>query len=137
MAQITGLLGGRVSEELIFGSELITAGAHGDFRKISELVRVLIFDYGMSDLGIIPTRESLFRDSEIPEELPEKFKEKIANEREKIINQCRKKAQLILQKGKATLSLLANILLEKNSLSVEETNYIFTNQISPFVPLLN
>jgi len=42
LAQISGLLGGRVSEELFLGSECVTVGAQDDFKKVSELVQSLI-----------------------------------------------------------------------------------------------
>ena len=88
LAHVMAFLGGRASEELIFGAEKITAGAYDDFKKASEIIRDLIFHYGMSDLGIIPTQESLFFGEGIPPELPETTKQKIENEREKILNQC-------------------------------------------------
>jgi len=88
LAHVMSYLGGRASEELIFGLDYITIGAYDDFKKASELVRNLIFSYGMSDLGIVPTRDSFFYGEEVPSELPESAKQKIENEREKILNQC-------------------------------------------------
>jgi cell division protease FtsH len=88
LAQVMSFLGGRASEELIFGNEKITAGAYSDFKAASEIVRKLILHYGMSELGIIPTQESFFYGEETTSELPEKAKEKIENEREKILNKC-------------------------------------------------
>lgn len=82
LAQIMGFLGGRASEELIFGSEYITAGAYSDFQRASELIRNLIWKYGMSDFGIVPPQKSFFSSQEMLEELPEKSKEKLADERE-------------------------------------------------------
>jgi cell division protease FtsH len=88
LAQVMSFLGGRASEELIFGSEKITVGAYSDFKEASEIVRNLILRYGMSELGIIPTQESFLYGEETINELPEKAKEKIENEREKILNKC-------------------------------------------------
>ena len=48
LEQITGLLGGRVSEELNFGE--ITTGAHNDFEKATKIARAMVTEYGMSDL---------------------------------------------------------------------------------------
>ena len=45
--QITGLLGGRVSEEINFGE--ITTGAHNDFEKATKIARAMVTEYGMSD----------------------------------------------------------------------------------------
>ena len=49
LEQITGLLGGRVSEEINFGE--ITTGAHNDFEKATKIARAMVTEYGMSDLG--------------------------------------------------------------------------------------
>ena len=137
LAQISGLLGGRVSEELFLGSECVTVGAQDDFKKVSELVQSLIWDYGMSDLGITPTHKSFFWGNERNTgELSEKTKEKITAEKEKILSKCWKKVRFILRNKRFVLTLLAEELLRKNSLLQEEINYIFTNQISPFTPLL-
>ena len=49
LEQITGLLGGRVSEELNFHE--ISTGAHNDFEKATKIARAMVTEYGMSDLG--------------------------------------------------------------------------------------
>ena len=136
LAHVMSFLGGRASEELIFGAENVTIGAYDDFKKASEIIRDLIFRYGMSNLGIIPTQESFFNNEEIAAELPETTKQKIEEEREKILNQCWKKVKAILRQKKQVLSLLAEVLLKKNSLLKEEIDFIAINQISPFTPLL-
>ena len=138
LANVMTFLGGRASEELIFGLDYITGGAYDDFKKASGIVRDLILHYGMSDLGIIPTQESFFYGEEmLTAELPETAKQKIENEREKIMNQCWKKVKEILRQKRRVLNLIAEALLTKNSLQKEEINYIFINQISPYTPLLN
>ncbi|CAI2162227.1 12453_t:CDS:2 [Funneliformis geosporum] len=60
LAHVMTSLGGRASEELIFGLDYITVGAYDDFKKASSIIRELILYYGMSDLGIVPTQESYF-----------------------------------------------------------------------------
>ena len=49
LEEITGLLGGRTAEELVFGE--ITTGAHNDFEKATKIARAMVTEYGMSDLG--------------------------------------------------------------------------------------
>ncbi|MBQ0017009.1 MAG: ATP-dependent zinc metalloprotease FtsH, partial [Clostridiales bacterium] len=46
---ISGLLGGRVAEELIFKE--VTTGAHNDFEKATKIARAMVTEYGMSELG--------------------------------------------------------------------------------------
>ncbi|KLL05318.1 MAG: ATP-dependent zinc metalloprotease FtsH [Mycoplasmataceae bacterium RV_VA103A] len=137
LAQVMSFLGGRASEELIFGLEYITIGAYSDFKQAASIIRDLILRYGMSDLGIVPTQETFFSSEEIPPELPEVAKQKIEQEREKIMNQCWKKVKTILRQKKRILDLLAEALLAKNSLQKDDINYIFVNQVSPYTPLLN
>ncbi|CAG8507714.1 15112_t:CDS:2 [Racocetra persica] len=84
-AQVAAALGGRASEELIFGTGHITAGAAQDFKNASQLIKDFIYHYGMSTLGIVPAPEPFLAGEEIFEQLPEKSKEKIANEREEIL----------------------------------------------------
>ena len=47
--QITGLLAGRVSEEIHFGE--VSTGAHNDFERATKIARAMVTEYGMSDLG--------------------------------------------------------------------------------------
>ncbi|RHZ35513.1 AAA family ATPase [endosymbiont GvMRE of Glomus versiforme] len=137
LANVMSCLGGRASEELIFGEDCVTIGAYDDFKKASESVRDFIFRYGMSELGIIPTKESFFyKEESLADELPESTKQKIENERTKILDKCWTRVKSILQKKKKILDLFAEILLKKNTLYREEINYIFVNHISPFVSLL-
>ncbi|MBV8194132.1 MAG: ATP-dependent zinc metalloprotease FtsH, partial [Candidatus Dormibacteraeota bacterium] len=47
--QLAQILGGRCSEELIFGEENITTGASDDIRKATNLARKMVTEWGMSD----------------------------------------------------------------------------------------
>ncbi|MBO5096658.1 MAG: ATP-dependent zinc metalloprotease FtsH, partial [Bacilli bacterium] len=49
LASITGLLGGRASEELFLGE--ITTGASNDFKRATNIASSMVTEYGMSDLG--------------------------------------------------------------------------------------
>jgi cell division protease FtsH len=88
LAHVMSFLGGRASEELVLGLEYVTVGASSDFKQATSIIRDLILRYGMSDLGIVPTQETFFSSEEIPPELPEAAKQKIEEEREKIMQQC-------------------------------------------------
>ena len=49
LERITGLLGGRVAEELVFNE--VTTGAHNDFEQATKIVRAMVTEYCMSSLG--------------------------------------------------------------------------------------
>ena len=49
LESISGLLGGRVSEEIVFGE--MTTGAHNDFQQATKIARAMVTEYGMSKLG--------------------------------------------------------------------------------------
>jgi cell division protease FtsH len=49
LSQITSLFGGRVAEELIFGSDAVTTGASNDIERTTELARNMVTKWGFSD----------------------------------------------------------------------------------------
>uniref|UniRef100_A0A8C1ZDK9 ATP-dependent zinc metalloprotease YME1L1 n=1 Tax=Cyprinus carpio TaxID=7962 RepID=A0A8C1ZDK9_CYPCA len=54
LAQMDVSMGGRVAEELIFGSENITTGASSDFDSATKIARMMVTRFGMSEkLGVM------------------------------------------------------------------------------------
>lgn len=51
MAQITGLMGGRVAEEVMFDE--VSAGASNDIQKATKIAKAMVRSWGMSSLGPI------------------------------------------------------------------------------------
>jgi cell division protease FtsH len=50
--RIAVMLGGRVAEELVYGQ--VSTGAHNDFERVSELARLMVMKYGMSErVGLV------------------------------------------------------------------------------------
>ncbi|RHZ36511.1 AAA family ATPase [endosymbiont GvMRE of Glomus versiforme] len=136
LAQIMSLLGGRISEELVFGTSYVTTGNYSDYKRVSELTRDLILRYSMSDLGIIATQDSPLFGEESLNELSEAARQKFENERWKILSECQQKVRQILQEKRKSLDLLAQALITKNTLHREEIYYIFINERLPEQVLL-
>ena len=50
-SQISSMFGGRIAEELIFGSQAVTTGASNDIERTTEIARSMVMKWGLSDLG--------------------------------------------------------------------------------------
>ena len=127
LEQITGLLGGRVSEEINFNE--ITTGAHNDFEKATKIARAMVTEYGMSDLGPVQLEqqsESVFigRDYNKTRNFSDTVAHEIDIEIRKIMDECYKNATKILKENIDLVHLIANALLEKETLTHEEIVYL-------------
>ena len=134
LEQIMGLLGGRVAEEVIFGE--ISTGAHNDFSKATKIARSMVTEYGMSSLGPVqletPEGSSfLGRDYNKNRNFSDQVALEIDNEVRKIINDCYAKAKKIIEKNKDLLDLIANSLLEHETLTKEQIDYLAENGKMP------
>lgn len=134
LEEITGLLGGRTAEEIIFGE--ITTGAHNDFEKATKIARAMVTEYGMSDLGPLQFEQQsgsvfLGRDYNKPQHFSNEVANEIDMEMRKIINNCHKEAKEIISKNKDLLKLIAEALLEYETLTKEQIDYLVENGKMP------
>ena len=134
LEEITGLLGGRTAEEITFGE--ITTGAHNDFEKATQIARSMVTEYGMSDLGPLQFEQQsgsvfLGRDYNKPQHFSNEVANEIDMEMRKIIDDCHKKATEIIKKNKDLLKLIAEALLEYETLTKEQIDYLVENGTMP------
>lgn len=127
LEEITGLLGGRTAEEIVFGE--ITTGAHNDFSKATKIARAMVTEYGMSDLGPLQFEQQdgsvfLGRDYNKSQHFSNEVANEIDMEMRKIINDCHDKATEIIKKNKNLLKLIADTLLEYETLTKEQIDYL-------------
>ena len=130
LSSITGLLGGRVSEELYFGE--ISTGASDDFSRATKIARSMVTEYGMSDLGPVQLEhkeEGVFlgRDYNKSRNFSDKVALEIDQEVRKIIDECYKKATKILKDNEDLVKVLSETLIEKETLTKEEIDEIVKN----------
>ena len=128
-AQITGLLGGRVSEELFLNE--ITTGASDDFRKATNIARAMVTEYGMSDLGPVQYEEKqegvfLGRDYGKTKNFSDKVAHEIDEEVRKIVEECYEHAKKILSENEKLVHLLADTLVEHETLTKEQIDSLVT-----------
>ncbi len=134
LEQITGLLGGRTAEEVTFGE--ITTGAHNDFEKATKIARAMVTEYGMSDLGPLQFEQQsgsvfLGRDYNKPQHFSNEVANEIDMEMRKIIDDCHKHATEIIKKNKPLLKLIAETLLEYETLTKEQIDYLVEHKEMP------
>ena len=134
LEQITGLLGGRVSEELNFGE--ITTGAHNDFEKATKIARSMVTEYGMSDLGPVQLEhqsEGVFlgRDYNKSRNFSDIVAHEIDEEIRKIVGECYQKATEILKQNKDLVKLIAEALMERETLTKEQIEFLVEHKELP------
>ena len=134
IAKITGLLGGRVAEELFLGE--ITTGASDDFKRATKIARAMVTEYGMSGLGPVQLEERsegvfLGRDYNKSKNFSDAVALEIDQEVRKIIDECYKKTTKILKDNKKLVMLISDALIERETLTKEEIDELVeTGKIS-------
>lgn len=132
--QITGLLGGRVAEELVFKE--ITTGAENDFSKATKIARSMVTEYGMSDLGPIKLEDReervfLGRDYNKSRNFSNEVAHEIDKEIRKIINDCYAKAKKIINDNMELLKLIAEALITEETLTKEQIDHLVVHGSMP------
>ncbi|MDE6655818.1 MAG: AAA family ATPase, partial [Anaeroplasmataceae bacterium] len=124
---ITGLLGGRVAEELIFSD--VTTGAHNDFQKATRIARAMVTEYGMSSLGPVQYEQQsgdvfLGRDYLKEKNFSDQVALEIDKEVRNIIEGCYAEAKRVISENKALLETIANYLLKVETLTKSDIDEI-------------
>lgn len=135
---IASALGGRIAEELTFGE--ITTGASSDLRQITKMARAMVTQYGMSDvLGARvygDKQEMVFLGREISEQrdYSDAIAEQIDNEVRQIIDVQYGRARTILEEHRNKLELIAQRLLEVETLEADEFVALMEGQETSSTP---
>jgi len=126
--QLCVAMGGRVAEEITFDN--VTNGAVGDIRMATNIARKMVCEWGMSEnLGMVEYGEErgevfVARDVGASRGYSEDTALKIDLEIKKLIDDAYAKASDLLTTHRETLKLLAEALLEYETLNSEQVNDI-------------
>ena len=127
--KITGLLGGRVSEEIVFGE--VSTGAHNDFQRATGIARKMVTEYGMSDkLGPLQFGQAqggqvfLGRDFHNEQNYSDAIAYEIDLEIQRIIKECYEKARKVLTDNRDKLNVIAKTLLDVETLDAEQIRHL-------------
>ncbi|WP_028400955.1 ATP-dependent zinc metalloprotease FtsH [Ectobacillus panaciterrae] len=133
--KITGLLGGRVAEEIIFGE--VSTGAHNDFQRATGIARRMVTEFGMSDkLGPMQFGSSqgqvfLGRDFHSEQNYSDAIAHDIDMEMQRIMKESYARAKEILTENRDKLEIIAKTLLEVETLDAEQIKGLYENGILP------
>ncbi|WIV19298.1 ATP-dependent zinc metalloprotease FtsH [Paenibacillus polygoni] len=131
--KVTGLLGGRVSEELFIGE--IGTGAYSDFQQATSIVRSMVMEYGMSEkLGPLQFGNSqgqvfLGRDFGHEPNYSDSIAYEIDKEMHRMVTECYEKAKDLLTKYSKEVHLIAETLLERETLDLEDIKQLIENGV--------
>ncbi|MFC4403594.1 ATP-dependent zinc metalloprotease FtsH [Gracilibacillus xinjiangensis] len=133
--KITGLLGGRVAEEVIFGE--VSTGAHNDFQRATGIARKMVMEYGMSDkigplqFGSTGGQVFLGRDMQSEQNYSDAIAYEIDQEIQTLIQTCYDRAKEILTQNRDKLELVAKTLLEVETLDASQIKSLFEDGVMP------
>ncbi|WP_445634638.1 ATP-dependent zinc metalloprotease FtsH2 [Nostoc sp. DSM 114161] len=128
-ARITGALGGRAAEEVIFGPAEVTTGAGGDLQQLSGMARQMVTRFGMSDLGPLSLESQqgevfLGRDWMTRSDYSEAIASRIDAQVRAIVEDCYETAKKIIRDHRTVTDRLVDLLIEKETIDGEEFRQI-------------
>ena len=135
LARIVGYLGGRTSEEIFFKD--VSTGAQNDIEVATRIARMMVTEFGMSSLGPIQYEKDtssvfLGRDyTSSQKNFSTQIAFEIDKEVRKIIDESHEKAREIITKYKDDVILLAETLLERETITADEIAILLRDRKLP------
>ncbi|MEM9215327.1 MAG: ATP-dependent zinc metalloprotease FtsH2 [Cyanobacteria bacterium P01_F01_bin.150] len=128
-ARITGTLGGRAAEEIIFGDDEVTTGAGNDLQQVTGMARQMVTRFGMSDLGPLSLEGQqnevfLGRDLMTRSEYSEKIASRIDSQVRVIVDDCYEEALRIIRENRTVIDRLVDLLIDKETMGGDEFRQI-------------
>jgi cell division protease FtsH len=120
IARIMTTLGGRVAEQLIFGEPEITTGASNDLQQVTNIARLMVTRYGMSNIGPLALEDENNDQLFLGGETNEAVLDRVDVEVTKIVNHCEEVAKEIILNNRVVIDLAVEKLLEKETITGEE-----------------
>nr|YP_009237832.1 cell division protein [Gracilariopsis lemaneiformis]YP_009294764.1 cell division protein [Gracilariopsis chorda]AJO68405.1 cell division protein [Gracilariopsis lemaneiformis]AML79805.1 cell division protein [Gracilariopsis lemaneiformis]AOM67024.1 cell division protein [Gracilariopsis chorda] len=129
ISRIMGALGGRATEEVVFGDTEVTTGASNDLQQVTSMARQMVTRFGMSNIGPLCLENeesnpflgrSMGSSSEYSDEIAIKIDKQIQN----IVQKCYQNTIKIIQDNRIVIDRLVDLLIEKETINGEEFRQI-------------
>lgn len=134
--QMAVALGGRITEEIVFGEEEVTTGASNDLQQVARVARQMVTRFGMSDrLGTVALGRQqgnmfLGRDIVAERDFSEETAAMIDEEVRQLVDVAYRRAKEVLVNNRPVLDQLAQMLVEKETVDAEELQELLaTNDV--------
>ena len=137
LSRLAITFGGRVAEELTFGPDAVTTGAGDDIQKATTLARRMVTEFGMSDrVGVMAVGERdqqifLGREFAHKREISERTSEMVDDEVKRMLDEAFAEATTILTENRDLLELIAQTLLERETLGGEDLQILLDGRTLP------
>lgn len=125
LAKIDVCMGGKVAEEMMYGEDAVSSGASSDIQQATAIAYAMVTQFGMSDkLGNLDLASDYAR-------LPSETKQVIWEEVKRIVEDSKRRATSLLTSRRKELELVANALVEYETLSKEEMEKVVKGEKLP------
>nr|QCI05657.1 Cell division protein FTSH [Cryptopleura ramosa] len=124
-ARIMGALGGRATEEIVFGESEVTTGASNDLQQVTSMARQMVTRFGMSEIGPLSLENEdsnpfLGRNMNNSNEYSDEVAIKIDQQIQNIVKDCHNKTLKIIKNNRVIIDKLVDILIEKETIDGNE-----------------
>jgi cell division protease FtsH len=136
ISQVCSLFGGRIAEEITLGKDGVTTGASNDIERATEIARNMVTKWGLSDkMGPLKYDEGgeevfLGRSAGMPSKaVSDDTAKHIDEEVRSIVDHCYAKAEQLLQDNLDTLHLMADALIQFETLDSDQLDSIMEGRM--------
>ena len=133
-------LGGRIAEEIVYGSERVTTGAGNDLQSAADLARDMVINQGMgkklrdqvfhTDDGIM--MERLVHERQYSDETAKVIDDEVEN----LITEAARRAREVIKANRPSLDALKDKLIEKETVEADEVVEILKSAHMPTIAAL-
>jgi len=133
-SQISSLFGGRIAEELIFGSEKVTTGASNDIKRATDLARAMVTKWGLSEklgpLTYLEEEEEVFLGRSVTQHknVSDETAHAIDEEIRAVIDRNYERSRTILTDNMDKLHLMADALMKYETIDSEQIDDIMSGR---------
>jgi cell division protease FtsH len=135
------MLGGRIAEEVKYGSDRVTTGAGSDLQKAAELAREMVINQGMGKglrNQVFHIEDGMMLDRLVHErQYSEATAKVIDDEVESLITEAASRARAVIKANLSKLEELKDRLIEKETVEAEEVLEILKNSQLPKAAVLS